>query len=152
VKKIGLLMTVGFMALLLVGCGGGGRKATVKAADIPGTLRINVNVATEYDWQQGYNWARAQDTVKFVISNQGEEVHSFNIPALGVSTGPIEPGARGSIKDTKVTIAAGEYEFFCDQVNEDGVPHRELGMEGIFEVKSGYEGQDAAAAGDVVAR
>ena len=141
------------MGLLLVGCGGGDDdRADKKVADIPGTLRINVNVASEYEWQQGYNWARAQDTVQFVISNQGEEVHSFNIPALEVATGPIEPGARGSIGDTKVLIAAGEYEFFCDQVNADGVSHRELGMEGIFEVKAGYEGQDAAAAGDVVAR
>jgi len=69
--------------------------------------------------------ANAEITVK--LTNKGAAVHNFNIDALNVHSGDLQPGES---KTVTVKGAAGEYQYYCN------IPgHKEAGMVGTLTLK-----------------
>jgi plastocyanin len=69
----------------------------------------------------------ANTDVAVTLVNKGASQHTFNIDALKVATGNVDPGAT---KTVTINAPAGEYEYYC------AIPgHKEAGMVGKLIVK-----------------
>lgn len=61
------------------------------------------------------------------LDNKGSIVHNFNIDALNIHSGDIQPGATGMVT---INAKAGDYEYYCN------IPgHKAAGMVGVLHVK-----------------
>lgn len=66
----------------------------------------------------------ADTEVTIKVVNKGASVHTFDIDALNIHSGDIQPGDTFT---TKVKAAAGKYEYYCN------IPgHKEAGMDGTL--------------------
>lgn len=112
------LGAMAFLALALVGCGGGaaGPAATTLAVD-----------GTEFAFDPARLTVEAGQEVTVNFTNSGSIEHSWVVlgAAGDISTGLVAGGGEGSV--TFSVDQAGEYTVICD------VPgHREAGMEGTL--------------------
>jgi plastocyanin len=131
------LVTLLFLSIALVACGGGEREArnrdgaephasapqAVGAANTAGTP-VNV-VARDFEFLLDTNSTGA-GPVTFVVTNEGSMPHDFAITIDGErqKTAMIQPGSSASLT---VDLQPGTYEYICT------VPgHDILGMKGTF--------------------
>ena len=90
-----------------------------------------------YDGIEGLDEIAAGETIRFEMTNSGEQAHEFEVllpdgEALGEVVS-INPGDQGGA--TLTFDEAGEYMFQCILVDKStGKPHTELGMVGSFTV------------------
>ncbi len=68
------------------------------------------------------------DQVTFVITNEGQEVHEFELGHFAVEVEDIQPGETRKL--TLVVLDAGDWEMACHLPG-----HYEVGMHGILKVK-----------------
>jgi plastocyanin len=138
------IVTLLFVTLTLVACGGGEREARNRAADeqpansaqqsapqqsaIASAADTTVNVvARDFEFILDTNTAAA-GTITFLVANDGSMPHDFAITIDGErhKTEMIKPGSSGSLT---VDLQAGSYAYICT------VPgHDILGMKGTFTV------------------
>lgn len=84
--------------------------------------------ANEYSFSPKAIDLKAGETVSIKFKNVGNLPHDFVITGLAAKTNVLQAGQEQTIT---VTVAeAGTYTFYCSVGN-----HRQLGMEGRFEVK-----------------
>lgn len=104
------------LASLLAGCGSAShaREMTI--------------IATEMKYEPAVIQAKAGETIKFIVVNQGTEDHEFESEDVKFDELIIPPGKSRSIVVT-MPDKPGEYAFFCDAEG-----HKSAGMVGKFRV------------------
>jgi nitrite reductase (NO-forming) len=69
----------------------------------------------------------ANTDVAVSLPNQGAAVHNFNVDALNIHSGDVQPGQTGSVT---INAAPGDYQYYCS------IPgHKEAGMIGTLHVQ-----------------
>lgn len=90
-----------------------------------------------YEGIEGLDELVAGDTIRFEMTNSGDQAHEFEVflpggEALG-EVAAIDPGEEGGA--TMTFDEPGTYRFQCILIDEEsGEPHSALGMVGTFEV------------------
>ena len=125
------------LALVVAACGGGA--ATPAAATLtpavssgPATAAPTAAVVTvgakEYEFTPS-TITVAAGPVRFVVTNNGNDEHEFEIFKGDQVVDEVEGLVPGLTKELPVTLAAGEYTFMCKLSGHD-----QLGMKGTLTV------------------
>jgi glucose/arabinose dehydrogenase/uncharacterized cupredoxin-like copper-binding protein len=104
--------------------GGASEAATPGASPVAGGQTIDL---VDIAFQPNELTIPAGQDVTITLDNKGNLPHSFDIDALGIDSGEIQPGSSGTVT---INAKAGDYQFYCK------VPgHKEAGMVGTLHVK-----------------
>jgi iron uptake system component EfeO len=125
------LASIGLLAgtvLALAACGGGSAEPAPATPVASGVVTVE---AKEYAFTPSALSAPA-GTVTFSVKNAGNEEHEFEIFKGETVVDEIEGLVPGLIKDLTVTLAPGDYTFFC-KLNG----HDQLGMKGTIAITGG---------------
>lgn len=145
-RRPGMVSAALAAGLLVAACGGGAASAPARtltpdsspgpagssaAATLAPTATI-VNVAArEYEFTPS-TLTVAAGSVRFVVTNNGNDEHEFEIFKGEQVVDEIEGLVPGLTKELPVTLAAGEYMFMCKLSGHDL-----LGMKGTLTVTGG---------------
>lgn len=121
-RTAGLIGIVSGVALLLAGCGSSGTEETPAApAAAQGTV---VNV-TEKEFSISLSQeAFTPGTYTFVVKDDGEASHDFNVKGPGLTDAATSTISAGGTESLTVTLEAGTYELWCSIGG-----HRAAGMD-----------------------
>lgn len=128
------LYLVGILFLLIpLACLSSGPRERSSVEDRPGPIATDAGSTTIYGVADDFRFTLDTDqakagTLTFVIRNEGNMPHDFELQGEGVSekTSMLEPGETATFE---VTLEPGTYEYICT------VPgHAMLGMKGTFTV------------------
>jgi plastocyanin len=79
----------------------------------------------------------ANTPVTITVTNKGAAVHTFDIDALNIHSGPVQPGTTITVN---VNAAAGDYEYYCAEPG-----HKQAGMVGTLHVVASGESPPEAS-------
>lgn len=116
------------VALLVIGCAGPQRTATVPPGTGPQVVALR---ASNFDFQPERIVARQGSTLRFAIENVSGTTHNFTLKDPAGAVLQSVPLPAGETKTVDVKLGqAGEYRFYCD------IPmHPLMGMKGMVEVQ-----------------
>jgi len=124
-------MKVGVLALALILAGGIGYFIYSSAST--GGVEVDVTLGEGSNWFTPTNaTAKLGEQVTFVVFNDDDSPHTFEIRAFNASTGVIQPGLSG--RATFVADQAGNFPFYCplNSTNAQG----ESDLNGTLTVKT----------------
>lgn len=123
---------------MLAACGGSGQAKTSTPAATPaagGGATMSVS-AQDFSFSPNQLQAKAGQSMKVEIKNDGKSTHSFTISELGVDQ-TLQPGQSATVEFTPKT--AGSLTFYCRF-------HRSQGMTGTLTVTGSGGGAGSAPA------
>jgi uncharacterized cupredoxin-like copper-binding protein len=101
--------------------------ASPRASGTPGGLATAVTVSLEDIYFDPKELTIPANTpVTITLANKGATVHTFDVDALNIHSGGVQPGATMTLN---VNAAPGDYEYYCAEPG-----HKQAGMVGTLHV------------------
>lgn len=120
-----LLVTAAVVAATIAACSGNG--TDLPAVEGPTSPRVEIR-ATEMSFEPNAIAVQAGD-VEVVLHNDGTTLHDLHVADQPF----IVEAAAGQTATAHIALEPGRYELFC------ALPgHRQAGMKGVLEVRSGH--------------